>query len=60
MKRIQQHYYILLDGDYVGQQWARSEEEACSRYWWKNVKDGDKYSYRFMDPSDFEAISHTA
>lgn len=60
MKQTKRHYYILLDGEYAGQTWARSEAEAVRNYWWNHVKGRDPFSDRYLEPSDFEAISHTA
>lgn len=54
------HYYILLDGLYVGQTWATSEAEAVKNYWWRVVKKNNPFQDRYLNPSDFEAISHTA
>lgn len=58
MESKKRHFYILLDGEYVGQTWAVSEEKAVVNYWWKYVKCGDQYSERYLNPSDFEAIAH--
>ena len=52
------HYYILLDGEYVGQTWAVSEAKAVTNYWWKFVKESDPFTVREYDPTDFEAIAH--
>ena len=56
MKQSKKHYYILLDGEYVGQTWAVSEAKAQNNYWWKFVKEGDQFSERRWNPTDFEAI----
>ena len=56
MRQSKKHYYILLNGEYVGQTWAVSEAKARSNYWWKAVKEGDAYAERYMNPSDFEAV----
>jgi hypothetical protein len=56
-KNPMRHYYILLDGEYVGQTMAVSEAQARNNYWWKEVKGRDAYSERWLDPTDFEAIS---
>ena len=56
MGKPKKHYYILLDGEYMGQTWAVSEEKARNNFWWKAVKEGDVYTERYMNPSDFEAV----
>lgn len=55
MKSIKKRYYILLGDDWVGQTWAESERKAVNNYWWKAVKNGDPFTERKLDPSDFEA-----
>ena len=57
MRQSKRHFYILLDGEYVGQTWAVSEAKARNNYWWKSVKEEDPYRVREYDPSDFEAVS---
>ena len=49
-------YYIYLDDEFIGQTWARSEEEAKKNVWWKRFKNGDKYVTSAYDPSDLEAL----
>lgn len=58
MEGRKRHYYILLNGEYVGQTWAVSEAKAVANYWWKFVKECDPFAVREYDPSDFEAIAH--
>lgn len=58
MEGRKRHYYILLNGEYVGQAWAVSEAKAVTNYWWKFVKECDPFTVREYDPSDFEAIAH--
>lgn len=50
------HYYIMLDGDMVGESWAVSPEKAITNWWWKNVKDENEFSPREYDPNDFDAV----
>lgn len=50
------HYYIMLDGDMVGESWAVSPEKAITNWWWKNVKDGNEFSPREYEPNDFDAV----
>lgn len=57
MRQSKKHFYILLDGEYVGQTWAVSEAKAKVNWWWDNVKYNDQFSYRAIDPSELEAIS---
>lgn len=57
MRQSKRHFYILLDGEYVGQTWAVSEAKARNNYWWKLVKEEDPYRVREYDPNDFEAVS---
>ena len=56
MRQTKKRYFILLDNEYVGQTWAVSEKKAVNNYWWKNVKNRDQFSERYLNPSDFEAI----
>lgn len=49
-------YYIYLDDEFIGQTWARSEEEAKKNIWWKRFKNGDKYITSAYDSSDLEAL----
>ena len=58
MKQTKRHYYIFLDGEYVGQTWAVSEKKAVTNYWWKFVKESDPFTVREYNPSDFEAVAH--
>lgn len=58
MGQTKRHYYILYNGEYAGQTWAKSEAEAVKNHWWKFVKNEDPFTVRLYDPSDFEAISH--
>lgn len=60
MRRTKRHYYILYNGEYAGQAWATSEAEAVKNFWWNNVKGRDPFSERCLNPTDFEAIKHTA
>lgn len=54
-KSIKKRYYILLGDDWVGQTIAISEREAVNNYWWNNVKQGDVFAERKLNPSDFDA-----
>lgn len=55
-KKPKYHYYILLDGKYVGDSWAVSEAKAINNYWWRHVKEGDEFHARDYEPTDFEAV----
>ncbi len=56
MRQSKKRYYILYNGEWVGQTWAVSEAKAVNNYWWKFVKEQDPFKERFLDPSDFEAV----
>lgn len=55
-KRPKKHYYIIYDGQYVGESWAVSAVKAINNYWWKTIKEGDPMTTRTLDPSDFDAV----
>lgn len=55
-RKPKKHYYIMLDGRYMGDSWAISPEKARTNYWWKYVKECDKFSPRDYDPEDFDVI----
>lgn len=50
------HYYIILNGRFVGETWAVSPAKARNNFWWKNVKCGDVYSPRDYNPEDFDVV----
>ena len=56
MRQPTRHFYILLDGKYVGQTWAVSAEKARNNFWWKAVKLENEYSPRDYDPEDFDVV----
>lgn len=56
MKATKKHYYIILDGEQVGETWAVSPKKAIANYWWKNVKGNNAYSTRRYDPEDFDVV----
>ena len=56
MRQPKRHFYILLDGKYVGQTWAVSAEKARNNFWWKAVKLENEYSPRDYDPEDFDVV----
>lgn len=56
MKQPKKHYYILLDGQCVGESWAVSAKKAINNFWWRAVKEGDVYASREYDPSEFDAV----
>lgn len=56
VKKPKKHYYILLNGEKVGESWAVSSTKAINNYWWNNVKYGNEYSPRDYDPADFDAV----
>ena len=55
-KKPKKRFYILLDGQKIGESWAVSPEKARANFWWKNVKYGDEYSPSEYDPEDFDVI----
>lgn len=54
--KSKKHYYILLNGDHVGESWAVSADKAITNWWWKNIKCENEFSPRDYDPKDFDAI----
>lgn len=54
--RPKHKYYIILDGQMVGESWAVSPEKARANFWWKNVKGEDEFSPRDYDPEDFDVV----
>lgn len=56
INKSKKHFYILLNGNKVGDSWAVSPEKARTNYWWNNVKNGNEYSSREYDPKDFDVI----
>lgn len=56
MRQPKRHFYILLNGQYVGESWAVSPEKAINNYWWKNVKNESVFSPREHNPRDFDAV----
>lgn len=55
-KKPKKHYYIMLDGKYIGDSWAVSPEKARANFWWNNVKRGNEFSPRDYDPEDFDVV----
>ena len=55
-KHKKKHYYITLNGEYMGESWAVSPEKARANFWWNFVKDGDEYTPRSYDPEDFDVV----
>lgn len=49
-------YYILLNGEYVGETKAVSPQKAVANFWWKYVKNESELSPRDYDPDDFDAV----
>jgi hypothetical protein len=45
----------MKSGRKVGETWAVSASKACTNYWWKFCKGGDKFAYTDYKPSDFVA-----
>lgn len=39
----------------VGETTAVSASKACTNYWWKHCKGGDRFAYTEYKPSDFTA-----
>ena len=56
MRQTKKHYYILLNGQYVGESWAVSPKKAINNYWWKNIKHENCMTYRDYDPEEFDAV----
>lgn len=56
MKRPKKKYYIMLNGEYVGETWAVSPAKARVNYWWKFSKGCNPYTLRDMDPEDFDVV----
>lgn len=50
------HFYILLNGSYLGETWAVSEAKAINNVWWKKIKEEDYYHIRDCEPDDLEAV----
>lgn len=55
-KPKKKHYYITLNGEYMGESWAVLPEKARANFWWNFVKDGDEYTPRSYDPEDFDVV----
>lgn len=56
MPKSKKKYYIILDGQHVGQSWAVSPKKAITNWWWKNIKDSNEFFPREYDPEDFDAV----
>ena len=50
------HYYVLLNGNHVGDTWTVSPEKARTNYWWKFVKECNEYNPRDYNPEDFDVV----
>lgn len=50
------HYYIILNGRFVGETWAVSPAKARNNFWWKAVKMENQYSPRDYNPEDFDVV----
>lgn len=46
---------IYHKGRKVGETTAVSASKACTNYWWKYCKGGDRFAYTDYKPSDFTA-----
>ena len=55
-KSPKKHYYILSNGEMIGETWAVSPNKARVNFWWKFVKNNDPYTVRTMDPKDFDVV----
>lgn len=55
-KKTKKHYYIILNGDYIGDSWAVSPEKARANFWWNYVKECDEFTPRELDPEDFDVV----
>ena len=56
MRKPKKKYYIMLDGEYVGETWAVSPAKARVNFWWKFEKGEDPFSARGLDPEDFDVV----
>lgn len=56
LPKSKKHYYIIHNGEKVGDSWAVSANKAITNWWWKNIKCEDEFSPREYSPSDFDAI----
>lgn len=56
LPKSKRKYYIILNGQHVGESWAVSPKKAINNWWWKNVKGEDEFSFRERDPEDFDAV----
>ena len=59
-RKPKKHYYILLNGRYVGESWAVSSAKAINNFWWKFAKEENELNPRDYDPEDFDAIEVNA
>lgn len=48
-------FEIFYKGRKVGETTAVSADKAKTNYWWKNCKNGDRFTYTEYKPSDFVA-----
>lgn len=55
-RKPKKHYYILHNGEKVGESWAVSPEKAIVNFWWKNIKGENQFSSRDYGPDDFDAV----
>ena len=55
-KKPKKHFYILLNGEKVGESWAVSDKKARVNFWWKFVKERDAFTIREYDPEDFDVV----
>lgn len=56
LPKSKKHYFILLNGEYMGESWAVSPEKARTNFWWRFVKDEDEHTVRTYDPQDFDVV----
>lgn len=56
MKKPKKHFYIILNGEYIGESWAVSAKKAINNFWWRSIKQGDVYASREYDPAEFDAV----
>lgn len=55
-RKPKKHYYIMLNGEYIGETWAVSPAKARVNFWWKYEKEEDPYTTRDLDPEDFDVV----
>lgn len=55
-RKPKKKYYIIHDGEMVGESFAVSPEKAVTNWWWKHVKHEDEFSIRTYGPEELDAV----